>query len=94
MGFKEESQGRTEGFPVCEHCSVAEASSYTAKAGCNESPGASSGLSCLKITRMTLEEESDLKRGVKVRFSHRGKALRLKTISLGFWVCQEACGSG
>lgn len=48
----------------------------------------------LQTTTTTLEEEPDLKRCVNVRLLCRGKALRLKAISLGFWVCQEAQGSG
>lgn len=31
---------------------------------------------------------------MNIRAPHSGKVLRLKTISLGFWVCQEARGSG
>lgn len=47
----------------------------------------------LKTMTMTSEEESDLKRCVNIRCLRRRKALRLKTISFGFWVCQEAQGS-
>ena len=48
----------------------------------------------LKTTMMTLEEESDLKTCVNIRLLCRGKVLRVKTISLDFWVCQEVQGSG
>ena len=48
----------------------------------------------LKTTMMTLEEESDLKTCVNIRLLCRGKVLRVKTISLDFWVCQEVRGSG
>lgn len=48
----------------------------------------------LEMMTMTAEEESDLRRYVYIRVPCSGKVLRLKTISLVFWVCQEAQGSG
>lgn len=58
MGCEEEGQGRTEGFPACEHQPVAGANSYMAKVGCNESPGASSEFCCFK------DDDDDFRRRV------------------------------
>lgn len=48
----------------------------------------------LKMMTMTSEEKSDPKRCVDHRLLGRRKALKLKTVSLGFWVLQKAQGSG
>lgn len=48
----------------------------------------------LKMMTMTSEEKSEPKRCVDHRLLSRQKVLMLKTVSLGFWVCQEVQGSG